>query len=169
MATDRNPLTDKELWRRLAPANEAGQTAVSDLELAAWLDGRLPAGEVARIDAAVAADPEIRRAALELTDVLGRPLPAAPARMAVRAQALVGFEAEQPVRGGSWLDRLFALRGPHPVLRRSAVASAAVMLAAMGFVMGGGLGESYAYSAYAKAPFTVDSTVEFGDFLSDGI
>ena len=95
MNTERTPLNDKELWRSLAAAPEDAPEAVSDLDFAAWLEGRLPETAAARIEAAVAADPEMRRAALELADILGKPLPAAPARLEVRAKALVGFEAEQ--------------------------------------------------------------------------
>src|SRR5881392_3876780 len=105
MSTERNPLSDRDLWRSLAPARVA-PTAVSEMDFAAWLEGGLSEAESARIDAAVAADPELRRAALELSDILGKPLPAAPPRMAVRAQALVGFEAERSARRGSWLASL---------------------------------------------------------------
>ena len=119
-------------------------TAVSDLDFAAWLDGRLPEAAAARIEAAVAADPELRRAALDLADVLGKPLPAAPARMAVRAQALVGFEAErQAGRGSGFLGRLFS-SGTRYALQRAAMAAMAIVIAGAGFMVGGGLGDSFA-------------------------
>ncbi|MBX9946680.1 MAG: hypothetical protein K2Y40_21575, partial [Reyranella sp.] len=66
MSTERPPRTDKELWQSLATDRPALPEAVSDLEFAAWLEGRLPEAEAARIDAAVAADPALRRAALDL-------------------------------------------------------------------------------------------------------
>ena len=94
--------------------------AVSDLDFAAWLEGRLPETAAARIEAAVAADPEMRRAALELADVLGKPLPAAPARLAVRAKALVGFEAEQQAVARR-LVRLAVRLGPRFALQRAAM------------------------------------------------
>ena len=86
MNTERTPLNDKELWRSLAAAREDAPAAVSELDFAAWLEGRLSETAAARIEAAVAADPEMRRAALELADILGKPLPAPPARLEVRAQ-----------------------------------------------------------------------------------
>ena len=113
MTTDGLSPNDKELWQRVA-TDDVARGPVSDLDFAAWLEGRLPAAEAARVEAAVAADPELRRAALDLSEVLGQPLPAAPARLEVRARALVGFEAERrAARGGlfDWLlapDRRFA-------------------------------------------------------------
>ena len=74
MSTERTPLNDKELWRSLATDREDAPAAVSGLDFAAWLEGRLSETAAARIEAAVAADPEMRRAALELADILGRPL-----------------------------------------------------------------------------------------------
>ena len=91
MSTERTPRTDKELWRSLAPDRDVVPRPVSDIDFAAWLDGRLPEAAAARIEAAVAADPALRRAALDLADVLGKPLPAAPARLATRAQALAAL------------------------------------------------------------------------------
>ena len=95
MSTERPTQSDKELWQSLATDRAVAPGAVSDLDFAAWLEGRLSETAAARIEAAVAADPEMRRAALELSEVLGMPLPAAPARLEVRAKALVGFEVEQ--------------------------------------------------------------------------
>src|SRR5215211_6835796 len=91
MSTERPTQSDKELWQSLA-ADRVASGPVSDLDFAAWLEGRLSETAAARIEAAVAADPEMRRAALELSEVLGMPLPAAPARLEVRAKALVASE-----------------------------------------------------------------------------
>src|SRR5262245_2640875 len=115
MSTERPTQSDRELWRSLA-ADRVSPGPVSDLDFAAWLEGRLSETAAARIEAAVAADPEMRRAALDLADVLGRPLPAAPARLEVRAKALVGFEAERQTerqterqnKGAGLFDWLFA-------------------------------------------------------------
>jgi hypothetical protein len=79
MNTERTPLNDKELWRSLAAVREDAPETVSDLDFAAWLEGRLSETAAARVEVAVAADPEMRRAALELADILGKPLPAPPA------------------------------------------------------------------------------------------
>jgi anti-sigma factor RsiW len=162
--------TDKELWRRLAPDRDVAPEAISDLEFAAWLDGRLPEAAAARIDAAVAADPELRRVAFDLADVLGKPLPAAPARMAVRAQALVGFEAERRSGSGSgFLGWLFS-SGTGYALQRAAMAAMAIVIAGAGFIVGGGLGESFAQQRYGSSVTQTASETsnELTDF-SDGI
>lgn len=173
MSTERTPRTDKELWQSLAPDREAAPKTISDLDFAAWLDGRLPEAAAARIDAAVAADPALRRAALDLADVLGKPLPAAPERLAVRAQALVGFAAEEQVgRGGGFFGRLFS-SGTRYGLQRAAMAAMVIVIAGSGFVVGGGLGESFAHERYGAtvgATGTTTSSNEFSEFFaSDGI
>lgn len=169
MSTERTPRTDKELWQSLALDRDVALTAISDLDFAAWLDGRLSEAAAARIDAAVAADPELRRAAFDLADVLGKPLPAAPVRMAVRAQSLVGFEAERR-SGSGFLGRLFS-SGTRYALQRAAMAAMAIVIAGTGFMVGGGLGESFAQQRYgsgvAQATSSETST-ELTDF-SDGI
>ena len=57
MTTERIPLDDKALWRKLAISRPVAPVAVSDMDFAAWLEGRLPESTAARIEAAVAADP----------------------------------------------------------------------------------------------------------------
>jgi hypothetical protein len=169
MSTDRITQADKELWQRLA-VGPVASPAVSDLEFAAWLEGRLSETQAAHIEAAVAVNPEMRRAAMDLAEILGTPLPAAPARMAVRAQALVGFEAERAPPRRGWLDSLLGLGGGF-ALPRAAMATAAVMIAVSGFMLGGGLGESFAQERYGAA--TVSTTHHSNEltafFASDGI
>jgi hypothetical protein len=164
MSTERTPKSDKELWQRFAQFDAMGgnggrngrnraPVAVSELDFAAWLEGRLPEARAARIEEAVSADGEMRRAALELADILGKPLPAAPARLEVRARALVGFEAERSTGNASTrfglFDWLFA-GGRRFALQRAMALTAAVMIAASGFMMGGGLGASIAHQRYAS-------------------
>jgi hypothetical protein len=175
MSTERPTQSDRELWKRLASDRAVASGPVSDLDFAAWLEGRLSETAAARIEAAVAADPEMRRAALELSQVLGMPLPAAPARLEVRAKALVGFEVEQrpeqrpdqrPGRVGLF-DWLFA-RDRRFALPRLVTMTAAVIIAISGFMLGGGLGESMAQERYAHA--RGDTANELTEFLvSDGI
>jgi hypothetical protein len=173
MSTDRNRKTDKELWQSLANGADVASAAVSDMDFAAWLEGRLSEAEAAQIEAAVAANPEMRRAALDLADILGKPLPAAPARMAVRAQALVGFEAErQPARQGL-LTGLLSLAGAF-ALPRAAMATMAVLVAATGFMVGGGLGESFAHEKYATRVASLASSGDNSNeltafFTTDGL
>jgi hypothetical protein len=167
MSTDRNPKTDKELWQSLA-AGPVASTAVSDLDFAAWLEGRLSETASARIEAAVAANPEMRVAAMDLADILGKSLPAAPARMAVRAQALVGFEVERQAPRRNWFVAVFESFA----LPRAAMATAAAMIAVTGFVMGGGLGDSYAQERYVtkQGYVTAQASNELTSFFSsDGI
>jgi hypothetical protein len=171
MSTDRNPLSDKELWQRIAPATGRAPVAVSDNDFAAWLEGGLPEAEAARIEAAVTSDPILRQSAIDLADILGKPLPVAPARMAVRAQALVGFEAERGVRGTGWFARLFTFGAPMGITR-AAFATLALFIAVSGFMLGGGLGESYAQEKYVVASnqTAVDSNNELTAFFApDGI
>ena len=171
MSTERPTQSDRELWRslatdRVAPGPMSG--AVSDLDFAAWLEGRLSETAAARIEAAVAADPEMRRTALELSELLGQPLPAAPARLEVQAKALVGFEVEQRAKRAGMFDWLFA-SDRRFVLPRVAALTAAVIIAISGFMLGGGLGESMAQERYASASQTYTSN-ELTEFLvSDGI
>jgi hypothetical protein len=175
MSTERIPLDDKALWRSLAMEPPVAPVAVSDMEFAAWLEGTLPEIEAARIDAAVTADPALRLAALDLADILGKPLPAAPARMAVRAQALVGFAAERPARK-SWLASLLPDFSQGFAMNRGAMAACAVVIAAVGFVMGGGISEHYQEAVYASSqssssevtrPLGRDTTGELTDLFSD--
>ncbi|MBS0547444.1 MAG: hypothetical protein JSR24_06820 [Proteobacteria bacterium] len=170
MSTDRITQADKELWQRLATGPVASPE-VSDLEFAAWLEGRLSETQAARIEAAVATNPEMRRAAMDLSEILGMPLPAAPPRMAVRAQALVGFEAERAAPRHGWLRSLLGLGGGF-ALPRAAMATAAVMIAISGFMLGGGLGESYAKERYGNSGTVVSSQNSnelTAFFASDGI
>jgi hypothetical protein len=109
----------------------------------------------------------MRRAALELADVLGQPLPAAPDRMEVRAKALVGFEVERETTRAGFFAWLFA--GRQFDLQRVAALTAAVVIAFSGFMLGGGLGESMAQERYATSGM-VDTPNELTEFLmSDGI
>ena len=174
MSTERTPLSDRELWQSLATDRSVAPAAVSDMDFAAWLEGRLPEATAARIDAAVASDPAMRQAALELAGILGLPLPAPPPRMMVRAQALVGFEAERQVPRKSWLAGLFPAFGQGFALQRGAMVGIAVIVAAVGFMLGGGLGETYVEGKYASSqaptiakPFGRDTINDLNDLFSD--
>jgi hypothetical protein len=175
MSTERISLDDKALWQSLATDRPVAPVAVSEMEFAAWLEGALPEAEAARVDAAVTADPALRRAALELADILGKPLPAAPARMAVRAQALVGFAAERPARKG-WLASLLPDFGQGLGFQRGALTACAIVVAAVGFMMGGGISKQYQAAVYASSdsssstvirPLGRDTTGDLTDLFSD--
>lgn len=167
MSTERPTPSDKELWRSIA-ADQVESGPVSDLDFAAWLEGRLSEEASAPIEAAVAANPEMRRAALEVAEVLGRPLPAAPARLEVRAKALVGFDVERQPKRAGLLDWLFA-KDRRFAFQRMATLTAAVVIAISGFMLGGGLGESMAQERYVSVS-QADTSNELTEFLvSDGI
>jgi hypothetical protein len=173
MSTEHTPLDDKALWQSLATTPPVAPGTISDMEFAAWLEGQLPETEAARIDAAVTADPALRQAALELADVLGKPLPVPPPRLAVRAQALVGFAAERPRK--SWLASLLPDFGQGLAFQRGALAATAVMVAAVGFMLGDGLSQHYEDGTYASSqpssgtvrPFGRDTTGELNDLFTD--
>jgi hypothetical protein len=173
MSTERTPLDDKALWQSLATTPPVAVGAPSDLDFAAWLEGQLPEAEAARIDAAVAADPALRQAALELADILGKPLPAAPPRLTARAQALVGGAAERPRK--SWLASLLPDFSQGLALQRGALAAVAVLVAAVGFVLGDGLSQQYEDGLYASSqsssgryrPIGRDTTGELNDLFTD--
>jgi hypothetical protein len=165
MNPERIPLSDKDLWRSLAREPGIAPAAVSDLDFAAWLEGWLPEAEAARIDAAVASNSELRQAALELADILGKPLPAVSPRMAVRARALVVFEAERQPRR-SWLARLLPSFGGGFAFQPGAIAGMAVVIAAAGFVMGGGLGESFVQEQHAARQSSTAVATVFGSDTS---
>ena len=176
MSTDRTNLSDRELWQRIAAERPAAPATVSDMEFAAWLEGRLPEEASARIETAVAVDPVLRQAALDLADILGKPLPAPPSRVAIRARALVGFAAERKAPRAAWWTALLPEFGRGFGLQRGAFAGVAVIVAALGFVLGGGLGESYAEGRYASLqsrsstvakPFGRDTINELTDLFSD--
>lgn len=170
MTTNRIPKTDKELWQSLSIVPVAS-TAVSDMDFAAWLEGRLSEAQSAHIEAAVATNPEMRLAAMELADILGMPLPAAPARMAVRAQALVGFEVERQAASRGWLASLLDVFA----MPRAVMAAATVIVAISGFMLGGGLGKSFAQEKVARTTEVVSMTQTqqtnelTSFFTSDGI
>lgn len=174
MSTERTP-ADKALWQSLATARPAASATVTDMDFAAWLEGGLTDAEASRIDAAVAADPALRQTALELADILGRPLPAAPPRIAARAQALVGFPAERPRR--SWLANLLPDFSQGFALQRGALAAAAVMVATVGFMLGGSISQQFdeaRYAAYQSTngtsvarPFGRDTTGDLNDLFTD--
>ena len=119
----------------------------------------------------------MRRAALELSDILGKPLPAPAPRMTVRAQALVGFEAEKRAERGSWLASLLPVFGQGFAMQRGVLAGMAVIVAAVGFTLGGGLGETFVTQKYAmrepssgvtvKRPLGRDTTNELNDLFVD--
>jgi len=182
MTAERTPKSDKDLWQSLSLDRNPSRAAVSDLDFAAWLEGRLSEPSAARIDAAITHDPELRAAALELADTLGKPLPSPPLRIVARAQALVGFPAERslgskPGMFGMWLAVLLPSFGGDFALRRGVMAGLAVIIAAIGFVMGGGLGQSFAEQKYASAESTIavprsfgaDTSHQLNDLFTDSI
>jgi anti-sigma factor RsiW len=168
MSTEPIPMADQEFWRSLAMDGGAVSGSISDNDLAAWLEGRLAPAEAARVDAILAADPVQRAAAIELSEILAKPLPAAPARLAVRAQALVGFEAERmPASRPGVFFSLFSA-GRRQAMRAAAMGTAAAILAVSGFLMGGGLGESYAQQKHITVVSSSDTSNELTDLFSDG-
>lgn len=180
MSTPRTPVSDKALWQRIAP--EPKVAAVSDNELAAWLEGRLSPEDAARVDAAIVSDASLRAATLELAEILGKPLPAPPPRIAVRAQALVGGNTAagggRGWRSLSWMSGLLPAFDAGFSVQRGAMAGIAIVVAAVGFMMGGGLGKSFVERKYASAqvtttsstsPLGTDTSQQLNDLFTDNI
>ena len=173
MTRESVPEADRELWRRIAPAREGVRPPVSNLDFAAWLDGRLPPAQAAAVESAVAADPDLRRAALELSELISQPLPSPPQQLAVRARALVGFDVEHQERRVGLLDWLLA-GGRGFLVQRVATLAAAVVVAISGFLLGGGLGaslveERHVVSANASNTSAASSSDPTEFLGSDGI
>jgi hypothetical protein len=180
MSIEQTPRNDKALWRSLASQPAVAPAAVSEMDIAAWLEGRLSEEAAAPVEAAVAADPDLRRAALDLADILGKTLPAAPERMVVRARALVAFETERtaPAGGliGRWLGGWSLFGGPGHALQQGVMAVAALLVATGGFLVGGGLSESlaqqregYSRTETASTMSTTTSNEVSEFFAGDGI
>jgi len=140
----------RALWQRTKAAGSAtaavtAATPVDDMMIAAWLDGRLSEADSARVERHLVEHPQALQAALDIRNALADAARApVPDRVVVRAQALVGFEAERKVaRGG--LAGLFG--GWRRALEMAAVGAAFVIVIAGGFSLGGGTQEAYAQSA----------------------
>ena len=91
--------------------------------------------------------------------------------MTVRARALVGFEAERLVgQHAGWLRRLFS-SGTREAMQRAVMAATVLVVASVGFMVGGGLGDSFASERYGSSHTTssYSSTPSELDLFSDGI
>lgn len=147
----------RALWQRAKAAGPASAPTagrpIDDMMIAAWLDGRLVEAEAARVERHLIEHPQALQAALDIRNALADAQRApVPDRVVVRAQALVGFEAERQVaRGG--LAGLFGTW--RRALEMAAVGAAFVIVVAGGFSLGGGTQEAYAQSAQ-----TSDAAVE---------
>jgi len=162
---------DRALWVRLkasAPADGAPRLApVSDAELAAWLDGRLPPDAAARVEACMAADPGILDRALDATSALREAAAPAPDRLVTRAQAIVGFQVEQQRSSGGLLAWLAGWRRQFEM---ALVASAFLVVCVTGFSLGGGFQEAYAEENTEVADFAGGSLFDsdLGFFTDQG-
>lgn len=127
--------------------------------LAAWLEGNLSEAEAAPVEGWIAGDPDAPAeiAALRAALDARRPEPA-PARVVVRAQALVrpSPAGQRPERRlGGLLAGLFA----NPVLRWGPVAAAAAAVALGGFEIGS---RGLAPSLQPQSTQTVEAPIDFG-------
>ena len=139
MSTERIPLDDKALWRSLAIGRPVAPAAVSDMDFAAWLEGQLPEAEAARIDAAVTADPGPAAGRPRTGRHPGQALAggaAAHGRAGAGAGRLRGRAAGP--QGAGWL-RCCRISARAWRFQRGALAATAVVVAAVGFMLGGGI------------------------------
>ncbi len=172
--TDWDPVgTDKDraLWARLKASAPADGTTrlppVSDAELAAWLDGRLPPDVAARVEACLAADPAMLDRALDAAAALREAASPASDRLVTRAQALVDFQVGQP-RSSSGL--LAWLAGWRRQFEMALVASAFLIVCVTGFSLGDGFQEAYAGETPEVADFAGSSLFDsdLGFFVDQG-
>ena len=133
---EKNP-TGERLWRSAAPMKPALSAACpGQLELASYLDGRLPAAEVESIEAHVAVCRECREAAADARMIVAaaaRSRPAAPERVIESAQALVSaVPVHRPARARSRPSLGLKWR----VARWPAAAAASVAICVFGYRTG---------------------------------
>jgi len=143
MTDEFDPTEGRRLYRQYAGEGTARKASVSPLELAAWLDGTADATLTARVELALAADPQLLETALA-AQAAADSVEAAPERLLVRARAMVAPAiAAAPRRGG--------LAGMLGSWRRSmewALIGACFLIAASGgFWMGGSFGDNVAEAA----------------------
>lgn len=148
----------RALWRRTKViGRETGPAAsgrpVDDGMIAAWLDGRLAEADAARVERHLLEYPHVLQAVLDVRNALADAARApVPDRVVVRAQALVGFDAERKATGGGLTGLLGAFFGTgRRALEMAAVAAAFVIVIAGGFSLGGGTQEAFARSAQSEA------------------
>ncbi|MGE3648552.1 MAG: hypothetical protein AB7G10_09470 [Reyranellaceae bacterium] len=143
----------RALWQRAkasgqAAAPSAAARPVGDAMIAAWLDGRLPEADAARVERYLVEHPQALQTALDthnaLADARRAPVPD---RVVVRAQALVGFAAERRASGGGLAGLFGSWRR---ALEMAAVGAAFVVVIAGGFSLGGFTQEVYAQSARSR-------------------
>jgi hypothetical protein len=163
--TPTDPPDGAALWRgRAAPA--AG--AVSALDVAAWLDGRLGDVDAARVEAALAADPALLSQALDASMAVREAAPdAASERLVVRARALVEPRVHAAPSVGTLLGELFG-RGWRAGAQWSAVAAALLAVSVGGFSLGSGFGAAYAQSSveaslYIVGPASADTSLDYDE------
>jgi len=135
MIQEEHTMTDQRrpTLRRLIDGN-LGMESLGDppgeMELAAWLDGRLSEAQAARIETWLAGDPRLRQALIALREVQEMPLTVDERE---RAHALVSpYTSFAPT--SDWRRWFAWLLDPIPA------GAIACILAAIGFYLGSGLG-----------------------------
>ena len=127
---------DRALWQGFQAGAGAARPrgAVSAEDLAGWLDGRLTDGEAARVEAAVAADPTLLDAVLDVRAQAGVALPPAPERLLVRARAMVAPPIVAAPRAAPLSVWFSGWRGG---VQFGAVAMLVLGISVSGFALGG--------------------------------
>lgn len=165
MTEEFDPKEARLLWRQAAPATmTATATAVSPLDLAAWLDGKADPALAARVERAMLADDSLLQTALAARAAADSTEPA-PERLLVRARAMVAPPVAAASRsGGGFLARLGAWQRR---LEWAAIGACFMIVASGGFWLGGNLGDNVA-SAAEPASFTLLGVDEESYDLFDG-
>ncbi|MDX1575934.1 MAG: hypothetical protein R3285_07055 [Kiloniellales bacterium] len=124
----------------------AAAPEIDEGDLAAYLDGRLDAGECARIEAALASRADSLELLIASREAVESPaVPEAPSEVVARAQALVPEPRPRVLiwarQAGAWLsarmaDRVGALLDPRRGLAFAGVAAGFLVISVAGFELG---------------------------------
>jgi hypothetical protein len=139
--SDRKSEDGRALWAQVRePVAEdlaAAAPEIDPMDLAAYLDGGLDEGAVARVEGRLAASPEALDLLIAAREALEAGTTPAPESLVHRAGALAGAPSDP---AGGWLSRLLQALTPAGVPRRAVAlgtaAAAYLLVSAAGFELG---------------------------------
>jgi len=147
---------DRRLWDRAKPLLPAGQAPpVEPIELASWLDGRCDEPTARRVEAALAANPDLLEQVLDIR-AASPSLEALPEGLTARAKGLVAAQAAASVRA--------AHRRRWWPIEWAATAAAVIVVSFAGYSFGKGTYHARTDTeVQASAAMSIDSDSILGD------